>query len=226
MISSLLFFAQTSIQSDPIHEFISFKPGTEWVYQDEIKEGRLSYKSKFTETAQESIVLDGLTVYPIESKDGNSRKDIINYVAEGETLDVYMPKIVIPKTDTSEEKIIEPSRYTVFTVTNKTTSWNYFGKTPYNGDRIDMTMEATAKNIGMKDVLGQKVECIEVKLNTEVNIFAETGFVPRSGKGMLSEQTAIYARGIGLVELKEKRKLDKQTGELTRKLISYNSPKS
>ncbi len=221
MICSLIAVANIFTKPDPITEFYPMNPGSEWIYQDTVKEGKQTFNSRFTETAGEPFKVDEVIVIPIESKDGNGRKDTIKYVAEGDHLDVYLPRIVVPATENTPEQITDETRYSVLFFTENSHSWNYFGKTPYNGDRVDMVMESTSKNIGLREYFGKKVECIEVKMKTEVNVFANTGFVPKSGKGLLSEQTAIYARGIGLVELKEKRKLDKQSGELVRKLVSY-----
>lgn len=67
-----------------------------------------------------------------------------------------------------------------------------------------------ARLIGVKDVLGQKVDACEVKTTIEI------------GGGSAVERTtqrAVYARGIGLVEMTSVAMLGKQKAERTLKLV-------
>ena len=104
---------------------------------------------------------------------------------------------------------------TLFRISGNGATWEYSGKTKVGPDGERLLAKGESKSVGLREVLGKKVESIEVKTITLM------------GVGMSSlkfESKAIYARGFGLVEWTEKRTLgnSKKSASATYKIVSYD----
>ncbi|MEZ5162240.1 MAG: hypothetical protein R2688_00515 [Fimbriimonadaceae bacterium] len=93
-------------------------------------------------------------------------------------------------------------------------SWKYVGETQLIGEMAPLTMDCSSRLIGKRKVLGEDREVLEVKYKAVID--AEIGNMK-----IESQQTAFYADGIGLYEMKENGKVGRSSTERTMKLISY-----
>lgn len=221
----LTLIASVALQTSGAPTVTDFYPvtaGSSWVYEEEVKSDKRVFKNRITDKVSEHYELEGNTVYDLISSDSSGTISKTTYTVADNKIQFYFPSSTKPSDKDGDPPVVVPKiMYPVFLVAEKSESWSYFGMTPYDGGAIPMSMDATSKRVGMRTVLGNKVECVEVTTMSELNLFSGTDFAPKSGKGLTSKVVAIYARGIGLVELKEVRQLEKQKGEISRKLVSY-----
>ncbi len=111
----------------------------------------------------------------------------------------------------------------VFRYEGKETTWVY-GEVPVYraiGDaeaiRTDKTLiKGTAKPGAARDVLGRKVDTIEVRVEVQLN---------EGRLGQKIVETSVYGRGIGLVEALRKTTADGRTQELRTRLVALEDAK-
>jgi len=112
-----------------------------------------------------------------------------------------------------------PTPLPVFKFGSGKVEWEYHGATKIGVEGERMTAHGEARSIGMKEILGKKVDLIEVRLQTQIG----------SGLSALNyDQRTVYGRGLGVVEMNTKVRLGKgkQTMESSTKLVSFEPPKS
>lgn len=201
-----------------VSDFFPVKPGSKWVYEETMKQAKRPTSTRtYTDSVGEIEEVAGLKAVPLTTRDSQGSSDKVHYVMRDDSVDILMTFEVDGET--------VPLMYPVLkTSSERETSWNYAGKTDFAGDPVDMILNATSRPSGTKEVLGQKVETLEVKMDVVINIIPEDAFSSLQGSTVQTEQVATYAKGIGLVEVKEKIKIGKNTMERTRKLVSYSIP--
>jgi hypothetical protein len=96
----------------------------------------------------------------------------------------------------------------IFKLPGGTNSWEFEGPTTMITMEVNTRLQGSVKNIKPVKVLGKDREALEVKLV----VFDGT---------VQTEQTSIYAKGIGLVEMKEVTQMNKTKQQRVRRLISY-----
>ena len=107
----------------------------------------------------------------------------------------------------------------VFQVDAKGAKWEFEGPSPYEDDKESrIFIKGQSKDLGQKTVGAEKRDCIEVKSETRIGLNEKTA--------TLFKQTAIYAKGIGLVELNETVQAGKTTQQRKVKLLKMESSKA
>lgn len=186
--------------SSGIADYFPVAPGTKWMF-----ETQSTSKETSTDLVSGSIKLNGKDLAIFETKVGSATSKTL-YLFEDDTLYIagFDPAKLLP----------EP--YPILKFTEKSTSWTFSGKTQFYGDFVPLSLSGKARFVGKRSVLSEKRDCIEVKLIARV----EGG----PSAEIVSEQTSLYAKGVGLVEMRESTSAG--TSKQTRKtvLVSFEAP--
>jgi hypothetical protein len=105
------------------------------------------------------------------------------------------------------------SPYPILKVGPGNVKWTFVGSIQMMGAPAPIAMKGSSKRAGHKELFGSKRDLLEVTI--DITIEASPGMTVKT------HQVSTYAEGIGLVELKEKTKVNKNTSERTRKLVSF-----
>lgn len=92
-------------------------------------------------------------------------------------------------------------------------TWTFAGETNFINDPVPMKLEGSARRAGSRTVLGTRREVLEVTLDATVG--------PEDQAGIKTRQIAVYAEGVGLVEMRETRQLGQRKAERRRVLTSF-----
>ncbi len=108
-----------------------------------------------------------------------------------------------------------PTPMPLFKLGTKRAVWEFGGVTGTKEGAEGMKIKGESELKGLREVLGQKVEVLEVKITAEVGLGASKEIV---------EQIATYAKGIGLVELTSKTRVSKRSADSSLKLVKVENP--
>lgn len=104
----------------------------------------------------------------------------------------------------------------VYVVAAKGATWEHTGPSPYEDDvESGIKLTGRSKLIGEKTYLGLKRECLEVKTEARIGLTSSTATTFKT--------TAIYAKGIGMVEMEETAQLGKTTNKRKVTLLKFES---
>ncbi len=192
----------TSIVAD----YFPLKPGEEWTYEE-----RSGTRGQVVVDAVGSpVLINDVESYPIStSMNGGMAGQAFHRISGDSVLIVCFENIKRPL----------PSPYPILKCDSTGNGdWQYAGTTDFLGAPASMTMKGTCRKGKEMDVLGTKRETLEVKLITTIN----PPELPEAS--IRSESVSIYAKGVGLVSVKETSTVGKgRKEERTRTLIKYKS---
>jgi len=110
-----------------------------------------------------------------------------------------------------------PKPIPIVQVNGEKTSWSYDGPTDDTKLAESISMTGQSRMLPPRDVLGKKVSILEVKLITAMG----------GGRAQeRSEQTALYGKGIGLIQLTSKTTVGKHKATNELKLIQVEEAKA
>lgn len=102
----------------------------------------------------------------------------------------------------------------VFLLSAKGASWEHSGPSPYEDDvESGIKLTGRSKLIGIKTYLGEKRECLEVKTEAKIGLTESTATTFKT--------TAIYAKGVGMVEMDETAQRGKTTNKRKVTLVKF-----
>lgn len=188
-------------QEKSAKDFYPLVPNSIWVYQ-ETEKGRKN-KSTLELTVGSAVKFRDHDVIPVVNRLGDIVTNIYYQVTDSE---------VFVKGYDLEQMLEQP--IPILKIQGKETNWTYRGSTQLMGYPAPLSMQCTSKLLGKRKVLNEDREILEVKYKAIID-------ENRGGLAIESEQTALYAAGIGLFEMKEIGKFGKQRTERSLKLISY-----
>lgn len=181
-----------------VAEFFPTKAGTEWKYE------MLSTGSRVVSTTKAGapVTIGDEQAIPFKTTVGGTLVETIHYRLSTDTVYVVAYKAV--------EVFDEPRP--ILRVAEGGAKWDV--DTSEDGLPLSLKNESTMR--GRRKVLEQEVDVLELKV---VAVLGEKATLSTEYK-----QTAIYGRGIGLVELTEERKVNKKVYKRTVKLTKYTAP--
>jgi hypothetical protein len=199
MVATLLAVALLAPSQPQAAEFFPLVPGTKWHYEEIGTAGAVLYVDHVG-TPEE---VDGKLAVPVSAFQGNRKLDTTYYRADGEAVLIvgYQP-----------DKPLQVPR-PILRVGSGRVRWNFVGDTPFYHDPVPLRMEGEANLRGTREVLGRKVDVLEVKLTAKVGGDAGTALDIR--------QTTLYGRGIGMIEMTEVGKVGKSSHRRTLKLVKF-----
>ena len=140
------------------------------MYEDTVKQsGRPEQKQIYTDTAGSQEEFVGLNAIPITTRDSLGGSYKAHYMVKEDAVDILLSVKV------DGEAI--PIMYPILKVGEKEAEWNYTGVTDFGGDPAEMALDAKSRLSGTKEVLGNKVETLEVKMTVVLKCRA-----PRRGQ--------------------------------------------
>mgnify|MGYP005837200871 CR=1 FL=1 len=180
-------------------DFFPLVPGTRWVYQERTDRQVNTY----TDEVGPPVDIDGKPAFPIVSTQDGRTVDTVHYRVEGDSVLIvaYDPR----------RPLFNPR--TVLKVGRGRATWRWEGGTPLLGADVPLKMSGSSQIIGKRDVLGVEREVLEVKLDGELQILPE--------QTARISQTALYARGVGLFEMRSRQTSGSRRSESVLRLVSF-----
>ncbi len=188
--------AVLTLAAPPAAEFFPLVPGARYGYSEE--------GQSTTQEVGKPEKLAGMSVTPMLAMIGTREVSRVYYHTAADSVEIiaYDPKWPLP------------SPIPVFRLGEGRRTWSFKGKVGPGKTAEPIAMEGQSQLAGVRDVLGKKVEVLIVRLRATVG----------DQLPMYIEQDAIYARGIGLVEMTTRRRLKKKVHSSTLRLVSYAPP--
>jgi hypothetical protein len=201
MILAALAATLLSASASEAAAFFPLVPGTKWHYE-EIGGGARIY----VDEVGAAVEVDGRPAFPVVSSQG-AQKESVFYRVESDSVNIVA----------YEQKDPLPSPRPVLKVGSGRTRWTYVGETPLFRSPVVLRMTGESNRRGTREVLGQRVDVLEVKLDAKMEADA--------GTTIEVVQVAIYGRGIGLIEMTETGKVGANSSRRTLKLIKFEPGK-
>lgn len=199
---ALIALSQSTASPSVVSEYFPMNPGDEWTYEER-SEGRGQTSE---DSVGSAVPINGIPAFPISTRLDGRPSGVAYHAFVGDSVMIVAFDI---------KKPLEPPYPILKCDANRRGTWEYTGTTSFMGEFANLSLKGSTKPGPTMDVLGTKRETIEVTLDAVVS-------VPELPKaGVKNQQIAIYAKGIGLVELRETSQVSNRREERTRKLISY-----
>lgn len=192
MITAIAMFV---LAAPDISEFFPLVPGSKWEYTTDGSGGAL----RVTNRVQPKRPVGEYEAFPVQM--------IVQGQVVGTTYYTIKDNSVYVVAFDIKRPLPEPRR--MLTVDDKTVKWDY--QTVEDLMPVNVVSEATLR--GKRKVLEREAEVIELKVEAVLGD-------PKDVHEKLI-QTFIYARGIGMVEMTEERKVNKNTYKRKMKLAQY-----
>lgn len=179
--------------------YFPLNPGDRYVYEEDYS-GR---KDTFVDTVGEPVKIGEVMATPVQTKRGSSFQESVFYSNDKDrTLVIAFEK---------EKPLTNP--YTILKVGSDTQTWNYIGETSHMDEVVDLVIQGKSRMVGKRKVLDNQVECIEVTL--------EATLAPGDVTSIKTTQVAVYAFGIGLVEMTSTEEMGRRKATRKRTLVAY-----
>jgi len=193
-------------------DYFPLEPGTKKVYEQ--TQGKMV--SRQTDTVGKPVEIEGQILTPIVTEANGQKIGTTYYLVNGDT--VNSVGVVSRVVDKVPKDICLPP-VAILKVGDKRMEWysrelvNWFGK------EYPQHLKATANYKGKRKLFGKDVDVIEVKYDITLG----------EGVGVAdvrSTMTALYARGIGLIEQKDESIVSKVKTKQTLKLVEFTPASS
>jgi len=185
-----------------VADFSGLTPGSVRVYDS--REGSRTGES--TEEIGQPVKVGGKTLVPITTKAEGVIGSRLYYAVEGDALSVMA---------VSESQLLQnPAQ--ILKVGTGVVRWQYRQLSPVAAEATAMTVSAESSLKGKRRVLGKECEVVEVKYSAE----SAPGEVP-----FKLRQTALYAAGIGLIELESDWTVAKNASHSKKTIKRYIPPR-
>lgn len=190
-----------AVPAGPAGEFFPVVPGSQWSYEETERGSRR--RTVFVDEAEDPVMVGGKPAFVVATRVTGGPRQRTYYRIEGDQVFVvaYDPN----------QPLADP--IPILQASDKRTEWVFSGETVFARDKVPMTMRGSARRVGARNVLGERRECLEITL--EATVAAAGNFALRN------KQIAVYAKGIGLVEMKETGEIGERKYERTRKLVTF-----
>lgn len=181
--------------------FFPLVPGTKWHYEEVGGGARI-----YVDEVGEAVDVDGHPAFPVVSTQGN-QKDSVFYRIDADSANIVAYD--------AKQPLASPRP--VLKVGSGRMRWTYTGETPFFRSPVVLRMTGESTRKGTREVLGNRVDVLEVKLDAKMEADA--------GTTIEVVQVAIYGRGIGLIEMTETGKVGTNSSRRTLKLIKFEPGK-
>lgn len=199
MLTAICLTLLLATEVPSVADYFPLKPGTKWVYREELR----FMVSTYVDEVGEPVEISGEKAMPIITTRDGRNAETVYYRISGNVLYIvaYDPK-----------KPLDPPR-PVIKLGERKETWEYVGLTPFLRDPVPLKVKGEAAYVGRRKVLDREYDCLEVKFDAMMG---------RTTIDLVhSKQTALYAKGIGLVEMSASTTIDRNTDEGKLKLVEY-----
>ncbi|MBS1713160.1 MAG: hypothetical protein JST30_02360 [Armatimonadetes bacterium] len=198
MLSAVL-LATLKGQTDA-SDYFPLTKGVSWTY--EVSGSGTS--TRYVDSVGNTQTIDGQDATPIVSKVGAKVDGSTFYRVTADT--VYVVAF--------EQNKPLGSPYPILKFGSGSNDWTFDGETQWLGTSAPLSMKGRVKKIGQRDVLGTKRDAIEVTIDAIIGA--------KDQPNLKSSQVYVYARGIGLVEMKDTMKVKDVKQVTVKKLVAYS----
>ncbi|MDI9638940.1 hypothetical protein QPK87_27960 [Kamptonema cortianum] len=192
-----------------VSDYYPLVPGSKWTYEEVTKIGRDKFTRIYTDRVGEAVEINDQKAIPIFSKGPDGSESAIYHMVTESAVWVVAFDPAKPL----------PNPYPILQVSGSRERWVFEGMTQFMHDFVPMKLEGNSYSGGTKTVLGDKLSTMWAETKAVIQA-AETGTTAMFAS---SESKALYAKGIGLVEMTSKETIGKTKSERTRKIVSYSS---
>ncbi len=206
MIALCAAIALSQEKPSDVSDFFPLVKGTVWTYQDTSNGLTTIYKDS---VGNEQPIGDkgGKLATPIVSKVDSDVDGSTFYRVEGD-------QVLVVAFDQNKPL---PNPYPIIKLGSDKNTWQYTGATQWYGELAPLTIKGSTRRTGQKEFFGEKRDTIEVVMDATVG--------PEGKMGAKKHQVYVYARGIGLVSLRDTTTLDKTKVDRERKLVAFSPGK-
>lgn len=195
MVTTLAAIALLAQQVSLASDFYPLRPGDEFTYLEE----SMRVQTTFVDRVGEPIDLKGRQGYPITTYLAGQPVGTGYFAVQGDTvLNLALDK----------DKPLE-TPYPILVVGDKGAKWEHTGAVPVAEYVAMVTMKGESKRGKPRQLFGETRQTLEVSFSMD------------TGDRISSRQKAVYASGLGLVEMEETTQLGRQRMKRTRKLIAF-----
>lgn len=194
MITLLLAVA---IAAPSAADYFPLVPGTKWHYEERVGRGVTIHLDEVLEPVE----VGGHMATPIASSLNGHVYDTVYYRIVDDTVmlvayDAKKPlELPVPILKVGDGRV----------------KWEHVGETELANEPAALSMKCESAPKGEREVLGRRVPVVELKVDASVGGSDMTGIRNR--------QTAIYGKGIGLIEIKGEGTVGPRTTKFERKLV-------
>jgi len=201
MLSTLIL--ALTLQAKVAGDYFPVKTGTTFTYEQK------GNALQLTRMIGAPLDMGGVPVIPVTERQGEGAGSTTYYRVDSDQVAIVAYDVKHPLT------VPMP----LFRVGTGNVVWDYTGKTKTGPEGERLLAHGEAKAAGQREVLGKKVDVIEVKMVAQMGI---------GMTGLKFDQRAIYAKGIGLVEWTSKTTLgnSKKPDQSSYKLVDMQEGKS
>ncbi len=179
-----------------VRDFFPLTTGTKWTYETTANGPKVVTMTE----AMPAETIDSEPATPLRTKIGGQVVETLFYRAKEDSLFVVAYKATQP---------LDEPRTILMLPTSGPAKWSY--ETNEEGIPLKVSCEANLR--GKRTVLDKEADVIELKLEATLG---DAGSI-----AMEFKQTAIYARGIGMVEMNEERKVNKKVHKRRIRLTKF-----
>lgn len=169
-----------------VRDFFPLNPGTKWTYET----SAASPKVVSVQEAAPAELIDGVPSIPVRTKIAGQVVETLYYQAKEDTLFLVAYKASKPF-DEPRPMLVLPG--------SAPAKWTY----ETNEDGIPLKVQCEAAYKGRRVVMDRETDILELKVDALLG--DETSIA------MSFKQTALYARGIGMIDMSEDRKVNKRS---------------
>lgn len=187
-----------TIFAGDVRDFFPLTAGTKWTYETIASGPKVV---SITEAVAPETV-DGEPAIPLKTKIGGQVVETLFYRAKEDSLFVVAYKASQP---------LDEPRTILMLPGAGPAKWTY----ETNEDGLPLKVSCEASMRGKRTFLEQEVDVVELKLDA---VLGDTGSI-----AMQFKQTAIYARGIGMIEMNEERKVNKKVYKRRIRLTKFEA---
>ena len=200
MTSLLLLTALTLTPSvESVSDYFPLVPGTKWHYSESSRGGDVS----FVDEVGKPVDLEGGSATPILTKMSGRLVDTRYYRVEGDT--VWWVAY-------GEKKML-PQPQPIFKLGSGKTKWTFDGETMFVNEPAPFRNESESNRKGRRKVLDVEREVVEVR---------QKGLLGGDrGTQVRGSQVAMYAKGVGLVELQSEQSMGGNTSKSLLRLVKF-----
>lgn len=179
--------ANATINS-PLTAFFPTNPGATWEFEETRTSGRDRRTILFTDRVKGIVLVDdepALQIETVSHRLGGSQTESTFYRLTQDAVYIlgYSPTDLVS------------NPYPILKSPERNTTWRHSGTIVTGGDQVPMLMSATLRRTGIRNVLGQRRETVEVVKKFDIQYLPSVV--------VTSTQTSRYAEGIGLYEFRE-----------------------
>lgn len=206
MLSALLAASVLATQELDVADFFPLNPGDQWTYREQV--GGLAMRvEEETGEAQDVVGIEATPIVGELMGTGSraERKEAVFYRVEDNTVYVVAFK--------RNQALAEP--YPIIKWDDGPTNWEFKGTAMYFGVPAEMEMRGRAVYKEDVEVMGSKIDAIEVTLET--TLYADFG------SEIKSKSVSLYGRNVGLVEMTSEEQIgDSEAEKRVRKLVAFS----